>query len=232
MRSAGGTDFFAALQKTLDFPRDAARPVIVLLITDGQPTAGMTGATPIIGEFTKNNAGQVSLYAFGTHGVANAYLLDLLTHSNRGAMRIAGGTRWDLPQTVAPFIAELSSPLMHAMTANFTAQSGSEVYPSQLPNLFADGTLDLHGRCPPGTTEVVMQLRGAAGESAYDAVFRLPLDGAEPGPPELRERWAQLKVYDLIARYAREPSPEIFEAIKIVSDEYGVPMFYENKIKP
>ncbi len=232
MSASGSTDFFAALQKVLDLPRIDGRPLIVLLITDGQPTIGMTGSTQIIGEFTRLNSGQISLFAFGTHSVANTYLLDLLTHSNRGAVQIAKGTRWDLPKTIAPFVDTIKAPLMHAMQAQFTGSSGSEVYPSELPNLFAGRTLDLYGRCPAGTREVVMQLRGKTSASAYDAIFRLDLSDAESGSPSLRERWAQLKMYDLIARYARSPDPALFQSLRQLSDGYNVPMFYEHDISP
>lgn len=232
MKATGSTDFFATLRKILDTPREADRLMVAILITDGQPTVGMTGSTEIIGEFTRQNNGNVSVFGFGTHKLANAYLLDLLTHSNRGGVKIMQTARWDIPKNFTDLTEELADPLMHNMQMHFLSASHAEAYPRQLPNLFAGRTLDIYGRCPEDAGEVVMQLRGAAGTTSYDAVFRFNLSDAEPGPNEIHDRWALLKMYELIGQYARTRDPAVFNQLRKVSAEYNVPMFYERELTP
>ena len=79
--SRGDTDLFRSLKSLTALPRDPARPLIAIVITDGKATTGITASTRIIGEFSKLND-DMSLYVLGTHAKANAYLLDMLAPMN------------------------------------------------------------------------------------------------------------------------------------------------------
>ena len=55
MKSRGDTDVFKSMQKILGLPRDPARPLIIVLVTDGKATKGLTESTRIIGEFSASD---------------------------------------------------------------------------------------------------------------------------------------------------------------------------------
>ncbi len=58
------------------------------MVSDGVSTIGMTDSTEIIGRFTKQNDGAMSVFSMGTTQKANAYLLDLISTCNRGDSRL------------------------------------------------------------------------------------------------------------------------------------------------
>ncbi len=231
LRSRGETDLFASLQRLLELPRTPERPLVVIILTDGKPTAGMTASTAIIGAFTKLNDGAVSVFGFGTHARVNTYLLDMLTYCNRGETRICRTGRWNIPAEVTAFVSGVRQPVMHDIRFAFDSASGSEVYPKQTMNLYADRPLDLYGSCAADVTELVVQLRGRAGGADYDAVVRLDLArDAQAGTEELRTRWAWQRMYHVIGQYARDPKPLYRAVMQSLNADYGIPIPYVDEM--
>lgn len=231
LRSRGETDLFASLRRVLDLPRDPERPLVVVIVTDGKATTGLTASTGIIGAFTRLNDGAVSVLGFGTHARANTYLLDMLTYCNRGETRLCRSGRWNIPDALTAFAAGVAQPVMHDIRFAFDTASGSEVYPKQTMNLYADRGLDLYGSCAGNITELVVQLRGRAAGEDYDAVIRLDLENdAYPGDEKLRTRWAWQRMYHLIGLYARDPKPLYLEAMESIQATYGIPIPYASDL--
>lgn len=227
LRSEGETDLYASLREILNMPRDPLRPIIAFVVTDGRPTVGQTESSRIIAEITRLNNGTISIFAFGTHSRANTYLLDMLTYCNRGATRIIHGGRWDIPTGMRALLADIRDPVMHDIRFSFDAASGADVHPRLTSNLYNDRPLELFGACPIENTELVFQLRGQAGDSAYDAIFKLDLskDGRS-GNSSIRERWAWQKMYSLISAYAREPRRVYMADLYRLSRDFGLPILY------
>ncbi len=230
LRSFGTTDIFLSLTDILKQPRDPARPVIAVVVTDGEPTAGLLETTRIIGEFTRLNNGAVSVYTFGTYRKLNPYFLDMLCYCNRGFATLVKGNRWDIPAELTPVFESIRNPVMKDLRFTFDTGSSSEVYPRFLTNLYADRTLDLYGRCPAGTAEVACQIRGQTPGDAYDAVFRFTLTGqANRSNQNLRQLWAQRKLFDYLAEIARNPSPELHAALNDHAAQYKLTNPYAKK---
>jgi hypothetical protein len=232
LRSAGETDLFASLRRILDLPRDPERPLIVVMVTDGRPTAGTLASTEIIGAFTRLNDGALSLFGFGTHARANTYLLDMLTYCNRGETRLNRANRWTLRQEITNFVASVRQPVMHDIRFACDSASGSEVYPKQTANLYADRPLELYGSCGGDVRELALQLRGRASGNDYDAVFRLDVArDAQAGDAELRARWAWQRMYHVLGLYARDPKPLYRSALQRLNVEYDIPIPYGNEME-
>ena len=232
MRSFGQTDVFGSLQSLIKLPRDAKRPMIAFIVTDGKPTFGMTESAKIIGAFSKLNNGLVSVYMFGTQSRANMYLLDMLTYCNRGAATVLTGNRWDIPASMATVYEGVRNPVMADITVVFDSASKSEVYPKSTTNLYKDRPLELAGVCPEGTEELVFQLRGLAADKGYDSIFRLSLTRhAKLGSPALKARWAQQKMFHLVGAYSRTPQQQTFAEMLKVNKQYGVKIPYEEELK-
>lgn len=231
LKSEGNTDLFVSLRDVLRLRREQQRPLVIVVVTDGRPTAGLVESTRIIGDFTRMNNGAVSIFAFGTQSRANAYLLDMLTYCNRGGARILKGNRWDIPDALLPIFASIRNPVMSDVFFAFDSVSGSEVYPKLTTNLYADRPLEIYGRCEAGTKEIASQIRGQAGPTAYDVVFRLDVEKqAQPGDRQIRKSWSEQKMYWLIGEYARNPAPEVLGDMKRHGTEYALPVPYRTEI--
>ena len=233
MRSFGTTDIFGSLKTLMTLPRDPQRPMLVLIVTDGKPTAGMTESSEIIGAFSRLNNGMMSIYMYGTHKDANVYLIDMLTYCNRGASTIVKGNRWDIPTTLGHLYMGFRNPIMSDVNVKFDSAAQSETYPHRVTNLYQDTPMEIFGVCPDGQTELVFQARGLAFDKGYDSVFKLPLANAKAGKADVKTRWARQKMFYLASIYSREAKSkdEMLNAMRLHSQTYGVPMPYPSNVK-
>ena len=205
MRSRGMTDIFGSLRALLTLPRDPRRPLIICLITDGKPTTGLMQTASIISEFSNLNRGMMSIYMYGTVNSANARLLNMLTYCNRGSASIASFFQWDISESIVSMCSTFRDPILSDVSVVFDSASRAEVYPRRTTNLYKSTSLEILGSCPADTQEVVLQIRGLAGEKAYDSVVRLKLSEATVGAGEIKTRWANQKMFHLASLYALNP---------------------------
>ena len=221
LRARGSTDLFLLLQDLHRVPRDPKRPLIAVIITDGEPTAGVTETTRIIGEFSRVNKGAIAVYAFGVRKL-DPYFLDMLCYVNRGENRPSSGNAGTLAQELEPLFETIRNPVMKDLTISFNSRGGGEIHPRMLTNLFADRTFTLYGRVPRNTKVLSCQLRGTSADEAYDAVYSFDLTKAPPSSLDLRRRWAERAMFDLLAEYAENPSDALMNKIRAFSRTYGV----------
>lgn len=221
LRAKGSTDLFLLLQDLHRVPRDPKRPLIAVIITDGEPTAGVTETTRIIGEFSRVNRGAIAVYAFGMRK-RDPYFLDMLCYVNRGENRPSSGNAATLVQELEPLFETIRNPVMKNLTITFNSRGGGEIHPRMLTNLFADRTFTLYGRVPRNTQILSCQLRGTSADEAYDAVYSFDLNKATPSSLDLRKRWAERAMFDFLAEYAENPSDELMNKIRTFSRTYGV----------
>ncbi len=228
IRPIGTTDLFRGLSEVLDIPSSPERPRIIIVITDGDANTGIVETTQIINEFTRVNQGQTSVYTFSVAD-NDPYFLDMLSYNNRGEATTIQGDDWDISKELGQVFTAIRNPILDKITISFNAASGSEIYPTRLTNLYADKPLDIYGRCPRKTQEVVCQMRGLAGDNPYDAVFKFSLVESQVNPTliDLRQAWAQRKLFDLLATYAANPSPTLLSQIKAHALRYQIKNPYD-----
>jgi len=223
MRSGGNTDILSSLRDLLALEREPGRPIVVLLVSDGLATAGKTGSSDIIGEFSQMNDGMLSIYTMGTVQTADQYLLDLLSYSNRGEVMGLGKGRWNIPATMRDAMRKISRPVLADVGFRFPVGATCEVYPVQTSNLYLDRPLVLYGRYPRGAKSVTFQAVGEAESVKCDMLFDVSLaEGEGKGDKTLRDEWAKQKVYNLIGQYARRQDPDILREIRSTAREYDV----------
>lgn len=225
LRALGNTDLFLLLQDLFALPADPKRPLIAVIITDGEPTTGITETTRIIGEFSRLNQGRIAVYTFGVKS-RNPYFLDMLCYANRGENTTASGDLERLAEELTPVFDSIRNPVMKDLSLTFDAQSGGEIHPRHLTNLYADRTLTVYGRVPKATRSVTCQLRGVSAEAPYDAVFSFDFAEATPSRLDLRKAWAERAMFDLLAEYAENPSAALLGRIEAFSKAYGIPNPY------
>ncbi len=225
MRARGQTDLFTPLQRVLALPRQATRPLVVVLLTDGRPTMGTVDSSDIIARFSQANAGRVSVFTLGAGDRVNTFLLDLLGHNNRGGSWIFP-LREQIPDAARRAARELARPVLANLDYRFSGDSAAEVYPATLTHLFLDRPLRLVGRCPAGQETAVLQIVGESGPVKRDMVFAVDLGGAEDGGEGLRREWVAQKIYKLINDHLASRRAETVQEIRELSIRHNVPLPY------
>jgi hypothetical protein len=231
MRSAGDTDLFGSLQRLLRMPREPDRPVIVILISDGAPTRGLTDSTTIIEEFSQANAGTLSVFTLGTYAGANAYLLDLISYRNRGDTRVVTSGRWDIPGVVEGRVREVGRPVLTGLHFIFAASSGSQAYPLLTSNLYLDRPLVVLARVPKTEKNLLFQAVGRAGDADCDMIFNLSLTEGADKDPSIPTSWAWQRIYHLIGVYTRTRNPAVLEDIRSTAKQYRLKVPYEDWLR-
>ena len=174
----GRTDVFATISSVLKLPRDPVRPLIALVVTDGDANAGVRGTSQILSKFTALNDGLVSVYMYGVKQSANRELIDVLTHGNRGESFIYEGNRKYAGRSIGDLSERFRDPVLTDLRVVFTAGSRAEAYPQRLRNLYRGEVVEVVGRVPAGTDEVAFSLKGLNGSKAYEGFFKVKLASA------------------------------------------------------
>lgn len=224
MKSQGDTDLFESLKSLLSLPRDSKRPLIVVLVTDGKATKGLTVSSDIIGQFSQLND-NVSLFAIGTQPSANRYLLDLLTFCNRGASWISRD-RWAIPETIEAAVRDCSRPVLARIGVATDITSQAEIFPLPSGNLYAGRVLEYYGSCPEDVKKILFHIRGEGGEAKCDVILQMDVDKATRGGSTIKDEWAKRKMHTLVGEYARKPTRELLSEMEKLSRETGVPIPY------
>ena len=178
----GRTDVFSTISSVLTLPRDPKRPLIALVMTDGDANMGVSDTAEILSKFTALNDGLVSVYMYGVKSSANRELIDVLTHGNRGESFVFDGWRWNAGEGMEELSERFRDPVLSDLRVIFATGVEAEAYPRLLRNIYRGGTLEFVGRVPAGAQEIRFSLRGLNGADAYEGFFRLPFATAAPDP--------------------------------------------------
>ncbi|MFO7534315.1 MAG: VWA domain-containing protein [Kiritimatiellia bacterium] len=230
LESRGNTDIYRSLRELLAMDRKPVRPVVVIIISDGLPTAGMRDSAEIISAFTRENAGAVSVFAMATYDQANLYLLDMLSYMNRGDSVAARRGRWSIADILESHFEGVCRPVLSDMYFRFST-TGAEMVPALTPNLYLDRALVLYGRLPRTADRLVFQVVGRSGAAGCDMVFDLKMAEAAKGDATIREEWAWHKVYGLIGEHTRTRDPALVKAIQSVASQYDLKVPYAEELK-
>ena len=191
----GRTDVFSVVRSVLTLPRDPSRPLIALVVTDGDANAGVSETSQILSRFTHLNDGLISVYMYGVKGTANRELIDVLTHGNRGESFIFDGNRWQAGEGIEGLSNRFRDPVLTDLRVVFATGVEAETYPRLLKNLYKGETVDFVGRVPKGQGEVAFSIKGLNGSKPYESFFRLNL--AKAGFDEtLPTTWQSERVID------------------------------------
>jgi len=191
----GRTDVFGTIRSVLTLPRDPARPLIALVVTDGDANSGVSDTAQILSKFTDLNDGLVSVYMYGVKESANRELIDVLTHGNRGESFIYGGLRWKAGSGIEKLSDRFRDPVLSDIRVVFAAGTKAEAYPRLLKNLYRGDVVTIVGRVPKGRREVAFSFKGLNGKKPYEAFFKVPL-GKIATDPSLAGAWAEEAAID------------------------------------
>ena len=195
----GRTDVFATISSVLTLPRDPKRPLVALVVTDGDANAGIRDTADILSKFSKLNDGLVSVYMYGVKASANRELIDVLTRSNRGEGFVFEGWRWKAGSEIGRLSEKFRDPLITDLRVVFPSSCQAEAYPSLLRNVYRGNDVSFVGRVQGHPADVAFSLKGLAGETAYEGFFRLSLDSAK-NDQSIPELWAQEREIDMKIR--------------------------------
>ncbi|KAM8964893.1 inter-alpha-trypsin inhibitor heavy chain H6 isoform 4-T4 [Sarcophilus harrisii] len=197
-------------------PSGGAR--LVIFLTDGEPTAGVTSPTHILANAQRALAGQAALFGLALGDDADLPLLRRLSLENRGtAHRIREDQ--DAAVQLKGFYDRISSPLLSDIHLHYQARQAGRADPagSHFPNYFGGSELVVVGQLGHGEPELCVRLEAQGPHnrlltasriekvaSGKEPAFGCPSHGEiNPGQGFLQRLWAYVSIQGLLEAHLR-----------------------------
>jgi len=221
----GWTDLNAALQAGLGILANSERreaSQMVVFLTDGLPTAGITDETLIASLVAQSNTElEARLHVFGVGYDVNTHLLDRLAADNGGSVTYVQPGE-NLEAVLTGFYQRIAHPVLTDVEIEFEGLAADDLYPQTLPDMFRGSSLLLTGRYQATADTVTVRVRGRAAGEEREYIYHFDLD--QTGGHDFVSRlWATRRVGELLDRVRVEGESEALVAeIRELGLDYGL----------
>ena len=232
MSALGGTNINQALLDALSFSAvdefEGSRPQVILFLTDGLPTEGVTEVEQILANIRATSSSNTRLFSFGVGDDVNTELLDTLAEENRGLVSYVRPEE-RIDEEVSSLYTKIQTPVLTDLEIDFGRVLVEEIYPPEIPDLFAGSQLLLAGRyrLPDGVSgRELIRLTGKVGSQTktYQYQVNFDPDVAFPeGHSFIPRLWAARKIGYLLSQIRHQgENEEWVEAVIQLSLRYGI----------
>ena len=217
----GMTNINDALLTALAEKPDPKRPRIIVFLTDGQPTAGVTNPAQILENVARANKNQSRIFVFGVGYDVNDHLLDKMAADNGGTRNYVTPNE-DIEDAVSSLFRKMNEPVLVDVGINFGGIITKELTPKNLPDLFREEQLTILGRYEDHG-DTVLKLRGIIGSEQHEFSKNVHFSELEPDNDFLPHLWAESRISELVDEAALNGgSEELHREIERLSRKYGV----------
>lgn len=223
LRAEGGTNINDALVAALRMFQEKERPAMVVFLTDGLPTVGITDVGQIVKNAAQANVASVRVFTFGVGYDVNTTLLDKLASDNKGSADYID-PKEDLEVKVSNFFAKVNHPVLADLRLDFGGVEVDARYPRDLPDLFKGSQLSLIGRYKETASKVTLRLTGRMGARSETFSFEgqsFPAERSDNG--FLAKLWAMRRVGYLLEHIRLNgENRELKDEIIALGTRYGI----------
>jgi Ca-activated chloride channel family protein len=225
LRPLGGTNINQALQTAIQQFEPSNRPKMIVFMTDGLPTVGITNAEQIVANAGRARTLGLRLFTFGVGYDVNTALLDKLA-AEYGGVADYIEPKEDLEVKVSNFFAKVNYPVLTDLKLDMAGVETDLVYPRALPDLFRGSQVTLIGRYrnPIELEFVRLTLAGNARGANKDFFYnnlRFPL--REEANDFLPRLWATRRVGWLMEQVRTNgEQQELRDEIVDLGTRYGI----------
>lgn len=223
----GGTNINDSLVASLKQFDSSDRPKMLVFMTDGNPTVGVTDAEKIIANLkaAKTSGVDVRMFPFGFGYDVNTALLDRIGTENSGISDYVQ-PKEDLEVKVSNFFARVSSPVLSDIELDLGGVDAEFMYPRRITDLFKGMQIAIIGRYKNSSDlkNIAISVRGKTGREAR--TFRFDgLDFPERTDDNefLPRLWASRRVGWLIEEIRRNgETKELRDEVTDLGTRYGI----------
>lgn len=147
LQAGGGTQMADAIAEALKTELPDARNRYVFFMTDGYVgnEDEILGATQKYVKALNRGAQKAKVFGFGVGSSVNRYLIDGLGKSGRG-ISVYATTREDPTLAVNKFYRYIDKPILEDVSIDWGGLAVEQIFPTQLPDVFASRPFIVHGR--------------------------------------------------------------------------------------
>ncbi len=218
----GGTNLDGAMLDAMTLFEKNERPKYLVFLTDGKPTVGMRDPNEIRKRASSNNTADARIFTFGVGHDLNAGLLNDLAEEGRGlASYVDPGE--DVEVKVSNFFRRISRPVLSDCRLEINGDVRTyDVYPGELPDVFAGTEIMVLGRFEGGGPVSAKLLGSRAGTQvnhSFNPEFA-PTRGRYAFIPKL---WAGRRIGYLMEEMRRHgENEELKSEVVRLSKQHGI----------
>ena len=196
-------------------------PRVMLFLTDGLPTAGISDPQRILEDVDQANGNDTAIYSVAIGDDADEPFLEALASQNRGAS-VHIGANDDLQTQLEELFLRINNPLLVRPDLDLHGGATHDVLPEELPDLFIGNQLVIVGRyAEPGTFDV--QLDGEIDGALTRFEYSDDLPEIDDANSFVGRIWAVTMVQHLLDRITAEgETPELVDQVTQLGLDYGI----------
>ncbi len=225
LRPIGGTAIADALVAALAPAAGTVqsdRPYVVVFLTDGMPTIGVTDDTQILDRVKRASPRLVRIFSFGIGTDVNTHLLDRLSEETRGASQYVLPQE-DIEMSVSGFYAKISQPVLAGpQLAGSGPARMSQMHPVELPDLFKGEQMIVFGRYQ-GSGRETLTLTGSVNGHTRRFNYAAEFPERSTAHDFIPRLWATRRVGFLLDQIRLHgESSELRDEITRLARQYGI----------
>ncbi|HYF50101.1 MAG TPA: VIT domain-containing protein [Planctomycetota bacterium] len=233
IEASGATNIDGALSAALgsDFSEGEAKAKMVVFMTDGLPTIGVTDASSILKNVQTGNAkSKVRIFNFGVGNEVNTHLLDKMSLDYDGVSTYVS-PRENIETKVADLTNKIRHPVMTNVALSYGTGSGANsIYPKRIPALYRGGEILMVGRYRTSVSGEIV-LTGNVGGETRNISLKVNWPARDLGNSYLPRVWAMRKIGHLLEDIRlRGPNDEIIKEIVELAQRHGIVTPYTSQL--
>jgi Ca-activated chloride channel homolog len=223
LKPMGSTAIDDALRKALaSRPEKSERQYVVVFLTDGKPTIGVTDENSILRNVRDRNSGLTRIFNFGIGTDVNTHLLDKIADETK-AFSTYVLPEEDLEVKLSAFFSKIKEPALANVKVTFPeGVRVTKLYPSPLPDLFKGEQLVLAGRFA-GETKGKLTIEGSVAGEARKFSYDVNFSGESHGFDFIPRLWATRRVGNLLDEIRlRGENVELKDEVTELARKYSI----------
>lgn len=200
VNAGGSTNFDGGVQAGLRLLGDSGvgRVPIMVVLSDGLPTDGITDHTMIVDRMVDANHRGAAVHVLAIGLDADDTFLEDVAAKSGGSLLVLDPSD-DLQDRLADFYTSLEDPILTDVTITIKGATARDLLPQPLPALYRDGTLRAAFRADlRSATTLTVTMSGVSSDGRETHTFSFKLSDA-PVVPEVEQLWGQAKVEALLS---------------------------------
>ncbi len=221
LEARGGTDINGALTAAMKLKKDDKRPYLVVFLTDGHPTIGVTDDREIVKNLKDNNKAGTRVFVWGVGHDLNAVLLDqVAAKTSATSQYVKPGENIEVK--VSSFFDKVSSPVLSNLKLDMGGSDAHQIYPRQLSSLFKGQQLTVFGRYK-GKGHTAVKLTGMVNGEEKTYTFEAGFPEEEGKSPFIASFWANRKVGYLLEEIRQNGEKrELVDEVVRLAKEFAI----------
>lgn len=220
LRPGGGTNIAGALREAFAANSGVERLPFVVFVTDGLPSVGESNPE-IIADMAEHRRGRTRVFAFGVGYDVNTYLLDRLSSAAHGSTQYVKPGE-SVERAVSSLATKIRFPVFTDLRIANAPVRIEEVYPRNLPDLFAGEEMIVVGRYS-GSGSGRLVVSGRRGAASQSVSANVDFQTHELGNEFIPKLWASRKVGYLSQQIRlRGQNQELVDELRETALRYGI----------